>query len=99
MKKCWRMFKYEFGWWWKRVWEKAIGMRLAIWLNDRHPDWCWAELCVQLGLGWDLPNWKERAQSIETCRQDCAQNGSCWCGKLMTDELRKRMMERDTKQV
>lgn len=73
----------------QRLWERFIGMRLALWIDKRHPEYCWAEVCTSLGLGWNICGWREDAQRIESCREDCARNGSCWCGKLMTPQMRE----------
>lgn len=85
-----RKFRYNFGYWWKDVWERAIGMKLALWLNERHPEWCWAELCLALGLGWDIPNWRDRSENASSCRQDCEQMGACWCGKFTAPDHEAR---------
>lgn len=63
----------------RRIWERTIGMRLAIWL-DGHTDWCWADLCVDLGLGYAILD--TRARDSGACRRDCNEMGSCWCGKF-----------------
>ena len=65
---------------------QRLRMRLALWLDRRHPDWCWATLCTDLALGWDLWHWRENAKNISVCRMDCERNGSCWCGKLHREE-------------
>jgi len=82
---------------WKRIWERVIGVRLALWLDKRHPDWCWASLCVDLGLGWDIRDAIENAVSNgPQCQRECAGPiEGCWCGKFMSDNLRKRKAEVD----
>jgi hypothetical protein len=76
---------------WKRIWERTIGMRLALWLDKRHPDWCWASLCVNLGMGYDLLRWRKRAKDVGVCRQEClGPIEGCYCGKFMSDNLRQQ---------
>src|SRR4029077_20432391 len=59
---------------WRKLWERTIGMRLALWLDKRHPDWCWAALCVDLGLGWDIRGAMENAESSgPRCKRECGQ--------------------------
>jgi len=68
-----------------------VTMPLAIWLDRRHPDWCWASLCVDLGLAYDLRGWRSGAEdSLAVCQRDCRENGSCWCGKMATPAMRAR---------
>lgn len=74
----------------RKVWGRVIGMRLAQWLDNRHPDWCWAEICTSIGFGYDFAwIWKwDKNHEADTCREDCAERGTCWCGKLTTAEFR-----------
>ncbi len=66
----------------RTLWEKTIGMRLAYWLDQRHPDWCWPMLHTHIGKGWGLLSWREDVTDIAMCKRDCERNGVCWCGKL-----------------
>lgn len=87
--------KRDWKWELQKLWERTMGMKLALWLDKRHPDWCWAELCVSLGMGYDLLHWRERSKCVESCRQEClGPIEGCWCGKFMSDNLRNKF-ERD----
>lgn len=57
-------------------------LRLASWLDDRHPDWCWAWLCHDWGLGYDLHHPCEFDGGAEPCRREARVMGHCWCGKF-----------------
>lgn len=69
----------------RELWVKWIGMRLAIWMDKRLPTWCWAHICTDLGLGWDILKWRRAREN--TCANDCERNGSCWCGKMVRSKL------------
>lgn len=86
---------YDFRWKMELLWECIIGMKLALWLEKIHPDWCWADICVNVGLGkdvlwlWRVPDEQKAEDARTVCiENDCAKNGSCWCGKMMTPEFR-----------
>jgi len=87
--------KTRIDWKWKfqQLWERTIGMRLAQWLDKRHPDWCWASLCVDLGMGWDIRGAIENAQSAgQQCKSECSGPiEGCWCGKFMSERLKKEI--------
>lgn len=64
--------------------------RLRWWVAghlNRLPGQCWTDL-VTWALGWNhgLP-WRP---VTSTCRQDCALNGSCYCGKLRAAQTGRR---------
>jgi hypothetical protein len=88
----------------RKLWSKALGMRLAVWLEKKHPDWCWADLCSKLGFGyqiswlWKTTSAEKSAETGAVCWSEEAQKvGYCWCGKFMTPEFRRRM-ESDQKE-
>lgn len=66
----------------RTVWRKTIGFRLALWLDKRLPTWCWADICTTIGLGYDIWDWRKGKEN--SCAEDCAKQGSCWCGKMNT---------------
>lgn len=88
--------KRDWKWEFQQLWMRWIGMRLALWLDKRHPDWCWADTCTYVGMAWDIP-WLWRTSSenkAADCKSVCLdtdyrKNGSCWCGKNMSPEMRK----------
>lgn len=65
----------------RELWKKTIGFRLALWLDKKFPDWCWADICTTIGLGYDILDWRKAKQN--SCREDCEEQGSCWCGKMV----------------
>ena len=65
------------------AWRQSIGFRLALWLDKKHPTWCWAHLCTTIGLGYDFFDWEKFKHN--SCRKDCEELGSCWCGKMVRD--------------
>lgn len=65
----------------RNVWARLVGVRLAIRLDNRLPGWCWAHICTDLGLGWDIWNWRRAREN--SCAKDCERDGACWCGKMV----------------
>lgn len=101
------IYRHDLRWKLQQLWTRTVGMRLAGWLEMRHNDWCWADICTNVGLGWDIA-WlwnttaEEKATSFRSLcdvnTAECsAKNGSCWCGKSMTPELRAEL-ERDARE-
>jgi hypothetical protein len=96
--------KHDLKWKLQQLWMRRIGYRLALWLDKRHPEWCWADTCTYVGMAWDIP-WLWRTSEehkAEHCKRVCLdidfkKNGSCWCGKNMSPEMRAGL-ERDAKE-
>jgi hypothetical protein len=62
-----RWIRYRIFDWMRETWSRLLGYRLAQWIDSRHPEWCWAEICVCLGLGYDVKHWRKKSRDSGTC--------------------------------
>jgi hypothetical protein len=76
----------------RSAWQNSIGWKLAVKLDAKHPEWCWATLATKLGMGREIRNWRD-CESTGICELDMKANGSCWCGKMMTPEFKARILK------
>jgi hypothetical protein len=69
-----------------------LKMKIAVWLDRRRPDLCWASLCT-----WAL-GYRDRRDGFDIiiCEVDCRRNGTCWCGKLVRPDVRERLEAEDS---
>ena len=81
-------WKTAIKWWLQTKWQNAIGFKLASWVDKRHPDWCWAEICLNLGMArgeGGILHWRDHVDAT-SCKKECAEMGTCWCGKFQTED-------------
>ena len=74
---------------WRGLWERTVGMRIALWLDKRYPNWCWAHLCTDIGLGWNILGFRRAKEEGLGCKKDCERDRACWCGKMNKGEFPK----------
>src|SRR5690348_8698895 len=84
---CWRKWNWDFEWDLQTFWCNHGGYRLAPWMDKRNPDYCWADICTDLGMARNLLGWREHArESGPPCQREANEIGCCWCGKFRNEE-------------
>ena len=90
------IYKHDLKWKLQQLWTRKIGYRFALWLDKRHPGWCWADTCSYVGMAWNIA-WLWRTSDEEKvsacqsiCMPDVERIGTCWCGKNMSPEMRAK---------
>jgi hypothetical protein len=74
-------FRYEVRDFVRKMWSNTIGWRLALWLDKKHPEWCWAGIATTVGLGYSIQDFNRQKEG-SGCKRECEQIGRCWCGKF-----------------
>lgn len=65
---------------WRYV-PRRLRYRLARWLDKRHPSACWARLAMWAWWPANEESLTDALQPGESCVSECAELGSCYCGK------------------
>ncbi|MFI5202206.1 MAG: hypothetical protein ACHQNE_07450 [Candidatus Kapaibacterium sp.] len=80
---------YRITRWLQERWAKIIGLKLASWYSERHPEKCWAEICTDMGMGHNLfqryPAWTCGTRLSTEADRERSECDLCWCGKQATD--------------